>query len=361
MKIVQIITELRPAGAERVVVNLSKNLQERGHEITVISLEPLPAHSKIIDELEDANIPVKTLGVTKYTCWRMFKLRNLLRKIQPNIVHTHLVHSNIISRVLSIPKRYPLINTVHIAEKRPGKGWHFWLDRITYKLCDCETCVSYAVRDYHSRRTGIQKNDMPVIYNGIHGPSLLSRDDCLRLRKEWGMENCSYIIGSVGRLDYQKGYDMLLKIAEKSLCTTEQSGKYGIVIVGDGPMKKELEDLAEKVNPTINVCLPGFLSNAARCIGAFDVFVMPSRYEGFGLTLIEAMAHGVPILANNVDSLPELMKHYPNGCTAEFSLLNPKEFFDKIRSLAKSGFKDPVKPFSVDRMATKYENLYSTL
>ena len=361
MRIVQLITELRLAGAERVVANLTKALQKRGHELFVISLLPLPGSSTIVDELREATIPVESLNMTKTRCWPMVKLRSRLREIQPHIVHGHLLHANILSRLAVYKNKFNLVNTVHIAEKRRGKQWHFWLDRLTYSLCDRQTCVSHAVRNYHAEKISIPATTMPVIYNGIDRPEQLTDKERDRLRAEWGVRDCSRVIGSVGRLDYQKGYDLLLRKVEKITEYVPDGERWGVIIIGDGAMKNELQQLSGCIGASIKICLPGFRPDAAQCIGAFDVFVMPSRYEGFGLTLIEAMGSGIPILSSDADSLPELMKVYPNGTIVNFLNTQPRELFESLLTLFKAGFSEPLMPFSVDRMVDGYETLYREL
>ena len=360
MKIIQVITELSPAGAERVVANLSKELQKRGHDVVVISLQKLPTVSTIVDELQILEIPIETLNMMRFSFWRMFKLRCRLREIQPDIVHAHLIHPNIISRLGLKNKPFKLINTVHIAEKRKGKAWHFWLDRVTISYCDHQTCVSKAVREFHAEKIGVPINSMSVIYNGIDSPKQLTNQEQQCLRHEWGLERCERVIGSVGRLDYQKGYDIFLRKLANIADKIPMKELWGIVIIGEGPMRKELENLSNKVvGSHIKVCLPGFRPDAARCMNAFDLFIMPSRYEGFGLTLIEAMACGIPILASNVDSLPELLAYYENGECLDFDLNSDLSIYKKICALSRKSIKVPYLGFTIGKMVDEYERLYT--
>lgn len=164
MRYVQCITGLKPAGAERIVSNLGRGLKRKGHEVFVISLQPIPEDSIIVRELRKENIEIRSLNVSKTAPWRILQLRSILKKIAPDIVHSHLIHANITSRINFI---YPLINTVHIAERRKRKWWHFLIDKLTIQYCEVQTAVSYAVRNYHSNKIKQEKESMPVIYNGI--------------------------------------------------------------------------------------------------------------------------------------------------------------------------------------------------
>ncbi len=361
MKILQIITELRPAGAERIVLELSLGLLEKGHQITIISLSPLPETSHIIDELRKYRIPVLDIGVTKWRLWKMFSLARHIRNLKPDIVHAHLFHANFASRLASFRRDYKLVNTVHANDRRNGRFWVFGLDRLTLSLCDSQTAVSYAVRDFHSRKLGVSADTMPVIYNGIPPPPGLTAKAREELRAQWKLEQCPKIIGSVGRLHSQKGYDRLIKLLPTLQAYIPEGERWGVVILGEGEERSRLESLCRQCPDNIVVRLPGFRKDAAQCISAFDLFVMPSRYEGFGLTLIEAMAHGVPILANHIDSLPELLAVYPNGRTMNFYDAEEKKIAQTIVAMAQQEPVDGLAPFTVTKMVNGYFELYQKL
>ncbi len=360
MTIVQLTTELRPAGAEVVILNLVWGLVAAGHRVTVAALQPLPPASFVVDGLSDAGADVVSLGVTKRTPWRVRRLKALLSRLRPDVLHAHLFHANLVSR-LAGGGFHPLINTVHIAERRANKGWHFRLDRATLGRCDCQTAVSEAVRNFHAARLGVEPATIPVIYNGIEPPAPLSPEQRTARRKAWGVADCTRVIGSVGRLDWQKGYDRLLDTLEALGRRVPDGERWGLVIIGEGPQRPTLEALAAQAPPNVTVSLPGFADDAPACPGAFDLFVMPSRYEGFGLTLVEAMAHGVPILAADVDSLPELLRHYPNGECLDFATAAPDTIADRLVHLSSHPRHEPVVPFTTERMVSEYLHLYESV
>ena len=356
MKIVQVITELRPAGAERIVLELSRGLQQLHHHVTVISLLKIPEDSVIVQELRSLNIEVLSLNLNKFCLWRIFKLHSILRKIQPHVVHAHLIHANIVARLNAWRRKYILINSVHIAEKRKGKKWHFTCDRLTLRHCDCMTTVSQAVQNFHAKKLGVPPSYFPVIYNGIHIPPPLSNGEITDLKRQWKIEHCSKLIGSIGRLDFQKGYDMLFDLLPQLSSQVPHGEYWAIVILGEGKQRNILQKYPSFAN--IEVRLPGFREDAARCIGAFDLFVMPSRYEGFGLALVEAMSHGVPILASDVDSLPELLQGYESGSAIDFNSV------DTVERIVRQLYTQPTTPcrkFTLQKMIVQYIDLYSKL
>ncbi len=360
MHIVQITTELRPAGAEIILLNLVRGLIAAGHRVTVISLRPLPDSSSVVDGLREAGAAIHALAMEKHRPWRVLRLRRLLRELSPDLVHAHLLHANLASRLAVPGKRgYPLINSVHIAERRGDKWWHFLLDRWTLRRCDCQTAVSQAVRRYHAEQLRIDSERIPVIYNGIVAPPSPSAERIGELRREWGMASCSRVLGSVGRLAPQKGYDVLLGMVEEIAARIPEGESWGLVLLGEGPCRQRLEQMASAAPERLRICLPGFRDDAASCAGAFDLFLMPSRYEGFGLVLAEAMAHGIPILANRVDSLPELLEDYPLGEAIDFALGNSGEVAEAIERLAGQPRGERVCTFGVEAMVASYLELYT--
>ncbi|EDM25182.1 predicted glycosyltransferase [Lentisphaera araneosa HTCC2155] len=350
MRVIQLTTELLLAGAERVILELSRELVRLGHEVLVISLAPIPQdrNQTIVDDLEQAGVKYESLNLSKKNPFGVFKLRRLLKEFKTDVVHAHMIHSNLLSRLL-VPTKIQLINTVHIAERRSNKGWHFLWDRLTFSEHVTQTCVSKAVADFHAKKIGVES--LPVVYNGLTCPPKLSSQTLKSLRKEWGLDHCNKIMGSVGRLNQQKGYDWFLK--ELKGVTVPPEEKWGLVILGEGEERTQLEALVKELPDNIKCVLPGFRSDAASCIGAFDCFVMPSNYEGFGLTLIEAMSHGVPIVANAVDSLPELMEYYDNGvCSTKIN------FIAQVQQAIQKSKVQGTFPFTVQKMADEYLALY---
>ncbi len=323
--IIQVITELEPAGAEKILSDLSIELRNRGYTVSVVTLQGLPKNTAILDKLKSNNIKTFSLNLTKYTPWKVFLLKNLLETIiekdgyKNTIIHSHLMHANLACRISKfMGMREKLINTIHIAEKRKAQKWLFLLDKLTIEYCDAYTAVSSAARDHHSKMLNTNRNRIKVINNGIILPNKPGVEKIASLKKEWGLLGCSKIIGSIGRLNPQKGYDILLDLLPDLTKMIPKNETWGIVILGEGKERKKLEEKIRNFPDNVKVALPGFRSDASECAGAFDLFVMPSRYEGFGIVLLEAMAHGIPVLSNNVDSLPELVSNYPNGKCINF-------------------------------------------
>ena len=123
MKILQILTELGPGGAERVVLDLSGELIAEGHSVSVISLKSPPENKTIPDSFRAMEIVPEYLHFNSpRDLMRIFSLRAKIKKIAPDIIHSHLVHPNLLARLACIGLGIPLVNSVHSAKDVPGRG-----------------------------------------------------------------------------------------------------------------------------------------------------------------------------------------------------------------------------------------------
>ena len=130
-------------------------------------------------------------------------------------------------------------------------------------------------------------------------------------RSEMQLEQYTKVIGSIGRLNWQKGYDLLIGRAEALDRKIPAGERWLVLILGDGPERAGLQSMIDRLQlKNMDIRLGGFFPDAASLMSQFDVFVMPSRYEGYGLALAEAMTLGLPVVSADIDSLPELCAMY---------------------------------------------------
>ncbi len=355
MRVAQILTELGPGGAEKVVLDLSKALKKSGHSPFVVSLSPPPMNKAIPDALQEAGVETFYACASKKAPWTLLRLASLLREQKPDLVHSHLLHPNIAARLLKPLYRKPLVNTIHIADRRPFMKPWFLLDKASFGLCDACNAVSKAAASFHEKALGLPPGTIEVVYNGFDKAAPASPETLARLKAEWSLEGASKILGSAGRLAPQKGYDILLEMLPELSKAVPPGEKWGLLIIGEGPDREKLESLAAKAPENILVRLPGFRRDAASLMPLFDAFVMPSRYEGYGLTLVEAMSHGLPVVANEIDSLPELCALYGNARCVKFPGPGAvKAIAEALRAKRIA----PCELMSVDAMTERYLSIY---
>lgn len=307
MDVLHLITGLGQGGAEQVVYDIATRLDARRCRLAVCSiLEPAGERGVFAERLRDAGIEVITLGLGhKWQFRRAARLEGVLRERNPDILHCHLFHANVLGRRLAARAGVRhVVATVHIAERR-WRPWRFWIERWTDPLGDITVCVSRAALEFQSRKTGLPESRFTVIPNGVDTARFAepgrSRDD---VRAALGVPSGARVVGSVGRLDPQKGYRYLIPAFAE---LAAEADDLDLVIAGDGPERRRLEALAGRSGCAGRVHLLGRREDVPDLLHAFDVFAMPSIYEGFGLTAVEAMAAGVPVVASAVDSLPEIL------------------------------------------------------
>ena len=366
MKIVSLITDLDPAGAERVLTDLVCNLIARGHSCDVVSLMAPPADDCLVDALQTAGARVAFLNATKLDFFVLpFLVRYALQRFEPEIVHSHMMHANLLARVALAGSGIPLVNTIHIADRRRTQGFYFMLDRMTVRHATALTAVSKAAVRFHSAVCRIPRKRFRVVYNGCDIVEPASPEECRDFRKWCMMEDCTKVIGSVGRLDRQKGYDLLFDRMGALSARVPEGERWGVVIIGEGPERDDLERRVREMNyPNLVFALPGYRSDARSLMAAFDVMVVPSRYEGYGLTLTEAMTLGLPVVTSTADSLPELCEQYKDGFAQCIDFNNDPDGIRLAKAIAEAAGAGRSKPFvlcSVASMVDQYEQIYNEL
>lgn len=320
MKILQVITELGGGGAEKIIAMLSEGLAAAGDSVTVLSLQKEPRDTTIPDRLRASGVHVIFLNGKKSDPFLVFRLRRAIRQVAPDVIHAHLMHPNLLSRLAAKGLVIPLINTIHTAEKRAGKKKYFLLDRLTWKRTDCVTAVSAAAAAFHKEACGLEETaEIRVIPNAVEPVVPASGELCRQLADEW-CPGADKVIGCVGRLDAMKGYEVMLGRLEPLARMIPAGEKWLLVVLGDGPDREKLEQKAALLPyENLKVVFAGFRSDAASLMNCFDVFLSPSLCEGYGLAAAEAMSLGLPIVCNAIDALPELCRAY-NGDSFLFSM-----------------------------------------
>jgi glycosyltransferase involved in cell wall biosynthesis len=216
----------------------------------------------------------------------------LLRRLKPRLVHVNLTDQGdgIVPVLAARLARVPVVATLHLV--LPGRPARLEaLSRLTLRMAARVIAVSEFVADY-LRASGIEP---ALVRNGV-APTLQDPE----ARSMLGVDAGDYVVGGIGRLDRQKGWDVLCAAAP---LVRERVPRARLVVVGDGPERRELAELGRRTG----VSFAGYREHAASLIGGFDVLVVPSRYEGFGLVVVEAMLAGVPVVASAADSLPEVV------------------------------------------------------
>ena len=327
VRICHLITELAPAGAERMVYELARRLDRGRFDVQVAALRG----GAVADWLSEAGIKTTVLDVRgKWDIARAAKLVGLLRRERIDILHTHLFHADLVGRLAAWRVgSIRLVHTVHTAEAR-WRPWQFAFTRRTDRLCDRIVAVSESARDHHARLSRLPHSKYTVIPNGID-PAEFARDENTRrqLRAEWGLADDDVLAATVGRLSEEKGVETLLA-AMRELAASHPG--LHLVLAGDGPLRAKAQRYIDRHLPAGRVRLLGYVSDVRGVLSAADLLAMPSRWEGFGLSAAEAMAAELPVVASDVPGLRDLVVDGQTGLLIPAD--NPAALADALRTLS---------------------------
>jgi len=278
----------------------------KGWQVTLITLvaDEQPAY-----ELGPA-VNRRPLGMARTTSdpmfrlsnlWWLCKLRRMIRDSRPQVVISMLERVNVTTLIATLGMGVPVIVEEQIdpAHYPVGRLWDR-LRRWTYARASHVVTLTQRAAEYFPP---VIRSHLSVIANPIVRPASSDAGPELRLAKPSAV--------AIGRLDHQKGFDLLLRAFAR---VREQKPEWSLTVLGEGPMRAELESLRSALGLEQHVCFPGWVSNPATVLTQADLFVMSSRCEGFPLALGEAMAVGLPVIAADCPTGPrEMVRHEIDG------------------------------------------------
>ena len=314
MKIFHVITSLKMGGAEAALFNYlfyTKKHYDTQHLVAYIHAGPY------VQKIRDLGVPVYCVRG-----W-LFKhdLGKLVKSFKPDVLHTSLWSANVLGRLLVKRFSLPLISELHGDCRYVSQPWKNWVDART--VCGVKKqkiiAVSDGVREAYQEivigaikdpamRDHVSKQLM-VIKNGIDLTGLRQRalEDPL-LRSELGLYDSDFLIGSVGRLEAIKSYDILLRAFKEV-----RDPGMKLCLVGDGSERHNLEKLADALQIREAVIFVGQRTDAYRFYPLFDCFALSSQTEGLSLALLEALAFGLPVITTNKSIKHEVLIDKVNG------------------------------------------------
>jgi glycosyltransferase involved in cell wall biosynthesis len=336
-------------GSERHLLALLPALAERGLEPVFVGLDD-PAWDAS-DFYSALTVPAIRLRSPRDVDPLLFA--RLIRSLRADVVHTHLVHADLYGGLAARLRGSQLVTTKHNDD--PFRSGPFrYVERVLAKLADRVIAITDALRTFTIERVGVPADKIQTIHYGLDG-----------LPAAWG-ENPpdavpadARVLLAVSRLTHQKGVDVAIR------ALPELPADAVLVVLGEGPERGELERLARGLGVEQRVVLPGRVPDVTAWLQRARVFVHPARWEGFGLGVLEAMLAGLPVVASNVSSLPELVADRETGL-----LVPPDDPSALARGIADAlerpelgaaGVARARQEFSVARMADRTAALYADL
>jgi len=369
IKIIFVITGTGVGGAEKMLYHTIKGLNPVRYTARLCSLKK---KGEVACRLEEEGVEVYSLNMrddATLAGWLdsfralVLLVRYFMRE-RPAVIHSFLFRANILARIAGYLTGVPVI----ISSVRVMGGemkWQHFIDRVTAFMADHFVAVSNGVKEHLMRNAHLPERTVSTIYNGIVAGNSAGFD-LSALMNQIGLTADERILMTAGRLHRQKGYDLLLQ----ALSVVQQSfSGVKLLILGEGEEEKSLKKLAHSLEISEKVLFLGLRSDVDRLLQCSELFVLPSRWEGFPNVLLEAMAAGKPVVATAVGGVRELVVDEVTGILVppqdETALADAIMLLlsDKKRALAMgaAGRKRVLQRFSMDAMLSKTEALYHEL
>jgi glycosyltransferase involved in cell wall biosynthesis len=361
-RVLHIIDSLHLGGAQEVVLNLATCGSSRfRHEVATMH-----GHGIYWDRLKKAGIKVHSLSPHKFLPAYLASIPWRILADKPDILHCHLIPSNIIAKPLGALLGVPvIINHDHTNDPhRIDNKILLALDKSTNRFAHHIIAVAAACRDFLTTHESIPPEKISLVPNAIDlrrfSPGEASRDEA---RAGLGLPAASRIVAGVGRLNSQKNFALFLDIAAQ---LAHRFPDLHFLLAGDGPEEQMLREKASALGIVNRVTFSGYVADTRLVYLAADVLLMPSRYEGLPMTLLEAMAMGLPVVASKLDGIAEVIGDgaegflVPSDDAALFVertavLLADAELSSRISKNARAKIEAS---FSVERMTSSVEDIY---
>lgn len=365
INILHVISKLPVGGVENQLWTILRKYDRKRLRPFVCSLSDKGEIGKEIEEFGIEVIPLKKL---KHRFdWTIVKdIYNIIKTRNVKIVRTHQYHANLYGRLAAWLAKVPcIVASVHNVYTIDRKFHRRLINRFLAKCSDTVVAVSETVKKDVLTYDGLSEDKVRVIYNGIDTDRFLNLNGSL-IRSKLGISSEAPVVGTVGRLTLQKGQKYLIDAVSK---IKEKFPRIMLLIVGDGPMKEELQNYAKTHGLNEHVIFTGSRRDVPALLAAMDIFVLPSLWEGLPNALLEAMVSGKPIIATDRPSIREIVS------SEEIGILTPSENSDALansielvlnnkplsENLSKAAQEKAFSSFTIEITVNRYLSLFENI
>lgn len=352
MRVMQIIGSKGGGGAEGFFVRLTNALHDNGGQLLAVTQPESQASCGLNPGLPKRHIAMR--GV--WDLWARWRISRAIGEFQPHVVQTWMGRA---TRLVSLePGRLP----VHVARlggyyKLHGyRHVHAWIGN-TAGICD------------HLRRNGFPPERVFHIGNFVEPAPMADQAGIIATRRRLGIPEDALVIASAGRLHPVKGFSDLLQ-AFSALPPTMAGRPLHLLVAGDGELASSLRDQAINLGIAGRVCWAGWQQDMAPLLDLADVVVCPSRQEALGNSILEAWAHGKPVVSTATQGAREIMSHEQDGWIVPCA--EPESLADALRELlvsdaktrsllGEAGRSTLLREHGKERVIQQYEELYRQL
>jgi glycosyltransferase involved in cell wall biosynthesis len=363
-RVLHLITSFEIGGTERQAVELLKRLNGERYDVR---LAVLRKEGPFYQEIEQRFPDVPEFPLTSFydanAVKQLARLRRLMLREKIDILHAHDFYSSLIGAAAARLSGVRVIASQrHL--KLSDRRAHKWGTRMIHRLANRILVNSQAIREHIINNDGAQPGKIVVVKNGIVPAS--SSNSCDELRIELGLDKNVTLVGIVARLQTVKGHRFFVEAAVEVLRSRPNAH---FVLVGDGPLRTEIENQAARLGISDHVHLLGDRSDTSRLVSAFDLLVLASLHEGLPNAVMEAMGAGVAVVATSVGGTKELIIDGETGYLAPPA--NSAALADRIIfALGDESHRDEIvsaarlkitSAFGIEKMVRSVEALYDEM
>lgn len=354
-------------GVDRYLRTLFKYFNKEKYENIVVFSQSFDRkdYEGLVDKYETIEM-YRAIGLKDIKAVK--EIRKQIKNYSPDIVYAHSSKAGALARIADIGLKSHCIYNPH--------GWAFnmkisakkrmlytLIERLAAPFCEKIVCISEAEKDAALNKNICESNQLRVIYNGIDIEAYKDYHSTIT-RKKLGILEDTIVVGMVGRVSQQKAPDIFIRAAKKIKQIIPNSY---FIIVGNGEMENEIRRYAKENGLESSLLITGWVKNPLDYIQIFDVAMLLSRWEGFGLVLPEYMLSSKPIIATDCDAIPYIVEDGVNGLLV--SVDNPDSVVKAMlkiysdpqlrRKLIENGNRIVRQKFEAKRMARETEQLFA--
>lgn len=323
--VAQLVDNLSVGGAEQLAVRIANGLAKAGKPAFIYVLRDT---GPLVDKV-DPDVTLRVLNIHRHPISNPVKFiaslvdgyRKFSRQLKADnvaIVQSHLTHANFWNLLLSITGVIIGLPTIHNNQEFQygSSGVKGRLAKIAYKLmltkCGGVIACSDEVRASLIKELGVDDpgEKLITVTNGVDIPERISEQLRNKVRAEFSLTPETPVVLGAGRLTYQKNFSVLVDAAK---IVKEKVPGVKFIVGGEGELRADLEDQIAKLNLEDTVLLPGNIMNLPEMMQSADLFVLPSKYEGLPLVLLEAMASGLPAVGSSIKGTIDVIENGKNG------------------------------------------------
>lgn len=354
-------------GLETLILELCRKLISSEKFLPIVCT--FQNNGKLQKEFEEADIPIFITEKKFGTDWTLpLRLARIFKEQKVDIVHTHNSSTWLYGGVAAKLCRLPLLHTEHTPPDYHERRWII-IEQMLAMITQQITAVSKGVADFLIGEGKISAEKIKVLYNGVDIKKYAEGADVKFPHEESSIQEIDMVVGNISRLTPIKDHATLLYAFKE---VVQRAPRAKLLIVGDGPLKNELLCLRDKLGIKDKVEFLGFQRDIPQLLKLFNIFAfssIPSIKEGLSMSVLEAMASGLPVVSTGIKGTAEAVIDGETGfivpprepkimADAIYRLLLNRE---EAKRMGESGLERVKRYFSFEKMMSEYESIYQSM